>query len=283
MARFVARSLATWSASEGADALILHDLQRDLIRKRREKELPDLHRRVVEGWGDLLKLPDTYAWHWAPWHLKQAGWTAELRQLLLDLDWLQAKLEANDVNALIVDFGLAPEEADLRLVQGAIRLSAHVLVHDKHQLPGQLTGRLLGSEKPEIETLVAMAGEWRGSPWLRPIRRSLTPPGGPLIRTLEGHTYRVNAVAVTADGRRAVSASDDTTLRIWDLESGKLFNTFAADSQLVACAVTPNGRTFVAGDSSGQVHFLRLIEPDKTMRPASGTKTLIFGRKNLPA
>src|SRR5208283_5786231 len=39
MTRFVARSLATRSQRGQYDALILHDLQRDLIRKRREKEL----------------------------------------------------------------------------------------------------------------------------------------------------------------------------------------------------------------------------------------------------
>ena len=33
------------------------------------------------------------------------------------------------------------------------------------------------------------------------------------IRTLEGHTDWVRAVAVTPDGRRAVSGSDDRTLR----------------------------------------------------------------------
>jgi WD40 repeat protein len=34
------------------------------------------------------------------------------------------------------------------------------------------------------------------------------------IRTLKGHTDEVYAVAVTSDGRRAVSASGDLTLRV---------------------------------------------------------------------
>ena len=45
-------------------SLILHDLQRDLIHKRREKDLPGLHLRLVEAWDALPKLPDTYAWRW---------------------------------------------------------------------------------------------------------------------------------------------------------------------------------------------------------------------------
>jgi hypothetical protein len=40
-----------------------------------------------------------------------------------------------------------------------------------------------------------------------------------LLGTLEGHAGRVNACAVTAHGR-VVSASDDRTLRVWDLERG---------------------------------------------------------------
>jgi hypothetical protein len=103
---------------------------------------------------------------------------------------------------------------------------------------------------------------------------------GESLRTFEGHTALVTAVALTSDGRRAVSASGDNTLRIWDLESGKVIATFIADAALNACAITPDGLTFVAGDESNQVHFLRLIEPDKTTRPASATKTLIFHRRD---
>jgi hypothetical protein len=52
---------------------MLHDLQRDLIHKRREKELPSLHGRLVDGWGELTKLADPYAWRWVTRHLKEAG------------------------------------------------------------------------------------------------------------------------------------------------------------------------------------------------------------------
>jgi len=44
MTRLAARSLGTWATGE--TSLILHDLQRDLIHKRREKDLPGLHLRV---------------------------------------------------------------------------------------------------------------------------------------------------------------------------------------------------------------------------------------------
>jgi WD40 repeat protein len=45
--------------------------------------------------------------------------------------------------------------------------------------------------------------------------------GQKVVRTLAGHTAEVCALAISADGRRAVSASTDRTLRLWDLGSGK--------------------------------------------------------------
>jgi len=127
MTRLVARSLGTRSVVEGCETLILHDLQRDLIRKQREKILPGLHLRLVKAWDALAKLPDPYAWRWIAYHLVQAGRKDDLRQLLLNFDYLQAKLAATDANALIADYDYFANEEDFRLIQSAIRLSAYVL------------------------------------------------------------------------------------------------------------------------------------------------------------
>jgi WD40 repeat protein len=37
------------------------------------------------------------------------------------------------------------------------------------------------------------------------------------------------AVAVTPDGKRAISGSDDNTLKVWDLQSGRIMVEFASD------------------------------------------------------
>ena len=76
--------------------------------------------------------------------------------------------------------------------------------------------------------------------------------------TLEGHADGVNAVALTMDGRRAVSASDDMTLKVWDLENGSIICSFNGESYMLSCAISPDGRTIVAGEASGRLHFLRL-------------------------
>src|SRR5438128_2288007 len=54
-------------------------------------------------------------------------------------------------------------------------------------------------------------------------------PSG-VIRTFTGHSDRVRAVAFSPDGRTALSASDDHTLRLWDIATGKEVRTFTGHS-----------------------------------------------------
>ncbi|MGD2217618.1 MAG: hypothetical protein PVJ64_12760, partial [Gemmatimonadales bacterium] len=119
----------------------------------------------------------------------------------------------------------ADRAESLGQVYDALRLSAHVVHEDPIQLAGQLTGRLASSDDPAVKGLTRQAGRWRGSAWLRPLFATLTTPGGPLLRTLEGRTAEVGAVAVTPDGRRAISGSADGTLALWDLERGERLRT----------------------------------------------------------
>ncbi len=69
----------------------------DMIRAYLAGQLADpaaLHARLLDAWGDLHTLPNAYAWRWAGYHLAAAGRSEHLRRLLLDYNWLQAKLNA---------------------------------------------------------------------------------------------------------------------------------------------------------------------------------------------
>ena len=59
---------------------------------------------------------------------------------------------------------------------------------------------------------------------------------GQTVRTLEGHSDWVIGVAITPDGRRAVSASRDKTLWVWDIQSGEELALLTADASATACA-----------------------------------------------
>src|SRR5206468_1147679 len=73
---------------------------------------------------------------------------------------------------------------------------------------------------------------------------------GRKLRTLEGHSGSVRGVAVSPDGRRAVSASADNTLKVWDLESGRELRTLEGHSGSVrGVAVSPDGRHAVSASN----------------------------------
>ena len=66
-------------------------------------------------------------------------------------------------------------------------------------------------------------------------------------------------IAITPDGKRAVTASYSGKLRVWDLEQTRELASFTAENPLQACAITRDGATVVAGEHlSGRVHLLRL-------------------------
>ena len=64
------------------------------------------------------------------------------------------------------------------------------------------------------------------------------------------------AVAVTPDGQRALSASDDRRLRLWDLEDGAEPAAFHAAAAIQCYAVSQDKKRIVAGAALGRIHVL---------------------------
>src|SRR5262249_47670318 len=60
---------------------------------------------------------------------------------------------------------------------------------------------------------------------------------GDLIRTFQGHTGAVYSVAIAPDGRTALSGSEDKTLKLWDLSSGREIRTFRGHNDRVTSVV----------------------------------------------
>ncbi|MDP9119823.1 MAG: TIR domain-containing protein [Acidobacteriota bacterium] len=77
------------------------------------------------------------------------------------------------------------------------------------------------------------------------------------LRVLRGHESEVMGLAALSSNLLA-SASADQTVKVWHVETGALLTNLHFDIGLSSIAVMPDGRTLVAGDAAGGVHFLRL-------------------------
>ncbi len=255
----------------------LHDVMRSWLAAA-ITNATELHSRLVDAWTDWMHLPDTYAWRWLTWHLAAANRAADLERTLWDPAWLQAKLEATDVNALLSDFDLLKPTQEAELIQGAIRLSSHFLAKDPHQFPSQMIGRLLPySGRPLIQGFIDSLTHAAVRPWLHPLRPALDPPGTGLIRTLAGHSDAVNGVALSADRRRAASASWDKTLKVWDLETGDELRTLVGHSGWVTgVALSADGRRAVSASRDKTIKVWDLETGDE-LRTLAGHSNAVNG------
>jgi WD40 repeat protein len=110
----------------------------------------------------------------------------------------------------------------LPMIHDALRLSSHVVERSPVEFASQMVGRLLAYDDREgIREFIEKLRKSALRPWLRPLALGLTSPGIGLIRILVGHTGTVQAVAMSADGKVAISGSYyGDWLRVWDVEKG---------------------------------------------------------------
>lgn len=90
----------------------------------------------------------------------------------------------------------------------------------------------------------------------------------------EGHENSVTAVAVTPDGERIVSGSEDSTIRVWNLETGepigKAFegHEFSVDT----IAVTPDGKRIVSGGFDSTIRIWNIDTGEQIGKSIEGHK-----------
>lgn len=233
----------------------------------------------------------------------------EAEATLFDCPFLFAKVAAgmvldldDDYRALLRDARqneLRNSEA-LRLLQGTLQLSMHVVAKNPGQFASQMRGRLLAHQakpgiaallrrvtsgivlpmidcslqllnqlaakvpiqfvlhmrerllvhrsRPGISAFLENLDASTPYPRLRPLWPVLEPAGGAMLRVLVGHTGQITAVALSADRKRAVSGSEDKTVRVWDLEGNQPPRVLEGHTDWVrAVALSADGNHAISG------------------------------------
>ena len=81
-----------------------------------------------------------------------------------------------------------------------------------------------------------------------------------LRAVLRGHAYAVTSVSLSADGRRAVSGSEDGTMRMWDVEGLYCPATLEGHTDPVfGVSLSADGRRAVSGSEDGRVRVWDVV------------------------
>lgn len=88
----------------------------------------------------------------------------------------------------------------------------------------------------------------------------------------EPHTGAVRRVAFSPDSATVLTAGDDVTLKLWDIENGRVIGTYYPEALATSIAFSPNGRSAVSGSREGPAqlwntatHFLDSIFELRTL------------------
>ncbi|WP_437760199.1 TIR domain-containing protein [Sorangium sp. So ce1389] len=236
-----------------------------LAEKFGPKRMAELHRRllettarwpVAEGESEFRR---RYAARHAIAHALAAGEREKVRGLCRDLGLLEALCSEDGPAALEDALRLGAKElgdGEVDLLHRAVRAESHWLQEEPEALP-ELVYNRLRSAGWEAERIARTLQFSRGMPRLR-LRRPVRMWTG-VERTLPGHSDRVNACAISPDGQIIVSASDDATLKVWDLASGQLVTTLDGHLNWVnACAISPDGQRIVSASDDGTLKIWSL-------------------------
>jgi WD40 repeat protein len=196
-----------------------------------------------------------YALRHALSHRAETGEWTEVWRLASDTSFLEAKcraLGAHDAEADVTRIAERCRTGGDATIARRLRDLAQALRRDSHwfRIAPEATAALvwnqlrrLGWSAGEIDEHLRTSHD---ATFLR-VRHVVTRESPALVRDLVGHTKAATACAVTSDGRRVVSASDDATLIVWDIETGRPLTTLKGHARRIwACAITPDDRRVVS-------------------------------------
>jgi serine/threonine protein kinase len=177
------------------------------------------------------------------------SWYKQIRRLQTSLASTLNQEKKNSANSEAV-LGQSP-----KIALGDITLANTIKAHDESVLSIAIS--------PDSKT-IASSGDRTIKLW--------NLATGKEIFALNGHSQRVNVVAISLDGKTLVSGSDDSTIKIWNLAKKEQIRTLYGHTDSVhALAISPDGQTLIDGSDDNTIKVWNLTTGQKIRTLAGHT------------
>ncbi len=227
--------------------------------KENVDDVQQYHKNLLDAYkvlchdGDWYDGPDDgYFFQNLPYHLLASGRQRTLKKLLLTHNWMLAGLNADTVRQLMIPYQLLVKRKianpSHKQVLRVLKRESRSLTLREGNWADDLAKALanMNDKDGDLTSLIKTAQVWRESAWVRPLMAHATGIGKQ--RAESGHVDVVGSMVITSDGRFAISASHDRTIKIWDMKGGTRPRTLQGHYWAVtSLALLADDKTLISG------------------------------------
>ena len=210
------------------------------------------------------------AYNELPYHINESRDFDRLKKTLSSYSFIKNKINLSDINNLIVDYQFkdfedgtkhqfleGEDDHPIVLIGRALELSAPILSEDKGQLPTQLYGRMIDLREDEvIRPLIEEIVDDSSDMLLKPKTSSLYSPKSSIIKRPKVNGTKSASTIEITDDKLLISANDDGTLNLFDLENNDLdiLEESNPDSRIIKIIPIDEGRNMLIASSNGLIN-----------------------------
>lgn len=251
----IERGLRPYLQARGPQLDFFHEQLRVAVRRRYPiADEAAMHGEIADYMEGRWHQPNVHALSELPWHRVRAGQLMQLRSLLCDLAFIEAKCTAQLPFDLIEDYRAdfsqlaAGEREAVEIYAQFVGSQSALLRRLPHLVLQQAINQPDGSivERAAKQTVEASG---------RAVLRRLHKPSEEVaaMLSINAHTTSIAACAVSPDGSLIVSSAHDQTIKVWDASTGRQLHDIPGHARPSACTFTPDGRQIVSADMGGTV------------------------------
>lgn len=217
-----------------------------------------------------------------PFHQTYGQLWSDLIETLTDFTFLEAKCRFLSVYELETDYRRAIQnwQGDYTLKNVLIafeerfRIDSYNILRDQELFFPYLYNHLTWLDEQlngPIHSICEGARQYYHN-WLRMIQDPCQDPRSESSPTLllEGHRGSVSTVVITPDSKCIVSGSSDTCIKVWDLESGQLLQSFQGSTGVNSIVITHDSQVIVISSSDSNTIQILNLDNGQLLRSLRG-------------